>query len=37
VDGFMYFLKNQGLVSGELICQSLGETKPIFAVDLIQS
>ena len=34
VDGFMYFLQNQGLVPGELICRSITETKPIFAVDL---
>jgi hypothetical protein len=36
VDGFMYFLKDQGLIPKELICKSHFETKPIFAVDLQQ-
>lgn len=37
VDGFMYFRKDQGLVPKELICKSVFETKPIFAVDLTHS
>lgn len=34
VDGFIYFLKDSGLTSKELVCKSIYETKPIFVVNL---
>ncbi len=34
VDGFMYFMKDPGLVPKQLVCKSIFETKPLFVVDL---
>ena len=34
VDGFMYFMKDPGLVPRQLVCKSIFETKPLFVVHL---
>jgi hypothetical protein len=36
VNGFMYFRIEQGFAPKELICRSVGESKPVFVVDLTQ-